>query len=249
MQSANNLTSSGGTVIATKVEEIDANLNKYKNEETGKNYPSYEDSPTFWNSMTGEAFDEYSKAKGWNQPENITKLVGPGQIVDLDTKTAEIIDIGCGTGIVGQFLGKIGYSGIVGADVSPNLLAKAKEVEAYKELRELFIGMGVDKFPDDLKNRFDMVTAAGVWNEGHIPSAGLDDCFAALKVGGYLVSSTRNYIWVKGGVGGYKDRIDKFVEEGQVEIVHTQNFNQGFGAKTGPWADNLMIAFIVRKLK
>ena len=43
--------------------------------------------------MTGDAFDEYAKAKGWTQPENITKLIGPGKIVDLDPATAEILDV------------------------------------------------------------------------------------------------------------------------------------------------------------
>ena len=60
--------------------------------------------------MTGDAFDEYAKAKGWTQPENITKLIGPGKVVDLDPATTEILDVGAGTGTVGKFLAKRGYS-------------------------------------------------------------------------------------------------------------------------------------------
>ena len=60
--------------LFTKIEEIDAAVQK--------KYPSYEESATFYNSMTGDAFDEYANAKGWTQPENITKLIGIGNIVD-----------------------------------------------------------------------------------------------------------------------------------------------------------------------
>ena len=231
------------TKLMTKIDEIDAVVQN-------KGLPSYEDSATFYNSMTGDAFDEYAKAKGWTQPETITQLVGKGKVVDLDPATTEILDIGAGTGQVGLYLSKKGFSGIVGLDAAPNLLEKAKGVKAYKELREMYIGMGLDKFPDDLKNRFDMVTAAGVWIEGHIPASGLDDAFAALKVGGYLVSATRSYIWVKGEKGGYKDLIDKYIEDGIMELVHTETWTQGVkGLHEGPWAEVISIAFVMRRIK
>ena len=226
----------------TKIEEIDAAVDK--------KYPSYEESATFYNSMTGDAFDEYAKAKGWTQPEQITKLIGKGQVVDLDPAVTEILDIGAGTGTVGKFLSKRGFGGIVGIDAAPNLLQKLKSVEAYKESRCMYIGMGLDKFPEDLKNRFDIVTAAGVWLEGHIPASGLDDAFAALKTGGYLVSATRSYIWVKGEKGGYKDLIDKYIDEGRVELIHTETWTQGVkGLHEGPWAEVVSIAFVIRKIK
>ena len=133
---------------------------------------------------------------------------------------------------------------------SHTLLDKLKTVEAYAEYRNMFIGIGSDKFPDDLKNRFDLVTAAGVWVEGHIPAAGLEDIFAALKVGGYLVSATRSYFWVKGQEAGYKDMIDKYIEEGRVELVHTQTWTQGVkGLSHGPWAEVVSIAFVIRRIK
>ena len=39
----------------------------------------------------------------------------------------------------------------------------------------MYIGIGEDKFPVDLRGRFDIVTAAGVWISGHIPAQGFDD--------------------------------------------------------------------------
>ena len=228
--------------LHTKVEDIDAALEK--------EWPTTEDSPSFWNSMTGEAYDQYALAKGWTQPQNmVDRLIGPGQIVDLDPANAQILDVGAGTGAVGKFLSKKGYGGIVGIDASSNLIEKQKEIEAYKESRCMYVGMGVENFPDDLKNRFDLVTAAGVWRDGHIPASGLDDAFAALKVGGYLVSTVRDYIWVKGEKGGYKDLIDKYIEEGRMELIHTQTWTQGTGLNDGPWAEVAIIGSVIRRTK
>ena len=114
----------------------------------------------------------------------------------------------------------------------------------------MYIGIGEDKFPMDLRGRFDIVTAAGVWISGHIPAQGFDDCFAALKVGGYLVSATRTLYWVKGHQEGYKDIIDKYIEEGRVELFHTNTWTHGVkGLKEGPWRELECIAFVIRKLK
>ena len=68
--------------------------------------------------MTGDAYDKFCQEMGQCQPENICKLIGPGQIVDLDPSSVEILDVGAGTGTVGMHLGKKGFSGIIGLDPS-----------------------------------------------------------------------------------------------------------------------------------
>ena len=52
----------------------------------------------------------------------------------LPRKDALIYDAGCGTGLVGYHLAQLGYSHINGADFSPDMLAKAKQLTVYKEL-------------------------------------------------------------------------------------------------------------------
>ena len=72
--------------------------------------------------------------------------------------------MGCGTGLVGEVMQPAGFEKIFGCDASKGMLdvADAKnDGKAYKEVRELFLGIP-EKFPEDLKGRFDMVTAAGI---------------------------------------------------------------------------------------
>ena len=58
--------------------------------------------------------------------------------------------MGCGTGLVGQALKELGYTSIVGVDASSGMLETAGKKEAYRELKELFLGQP-DKFPEELK--------------------------------------------------------------------------------------------------
>ena len=48
--------------------------------------------------------------------------------------------MGCGTGLVGQYLKERGFLHVVGVDASPGMLEKAKEKDAYEALQELFLG-------------------------------------------------------------------------------------------------------------
>ena len=118
-----------------------------------------------------------------------------GLALPLDIK---IYDVGCGSGMLGKLLSERGYCDILGSDASQNLLEASKGKGCYRELRHMFNGMGLDKFPADLKDRFDLVAASGVWLEGHIPNAGIEDCYAALKQGGYFVTAMRSYYFVPG---------------------------------------------------
>ena len=61
----------------------------------------------------------------------------------------EILDVGAGTGIVGNLLKEKGFTNIVGADASAEFIKVAQASGAYKETRALYFGMGLDKYPED----------------------------------------------------------------------------------------------------
>jgi len=75
-----------------------------------------------------------------------------------------IFDLGCGTGLTGEALYNIGYRNIIGCDASPGIMRVAElkcDKKAYKETKELWLGQP-DKFPEELKNKFDVITATGI---------------------------------------------------------------------------------------
>jgi predicted TPR repeat methyltransferase len=98
--------------------------------------------------------------------------------------------MGCGTGLVGQYLKERGFNHVVGVDASKGMLDKAREKQSYSELTELFLGKP-ETFPAEYHNRFDAVTAAGILAEGHLDNNVFEEMLMALKVGGYAVFATR----------------------------------------------------------
>ena len=69
----------------------------------------------------------------------------------------EILDAGCGTGLLGEPLHLLRYQGLVGVDLSPEMLARAKARGVYRELQAMDLGARLD-FPDD---RFAAAAATG----------------------------------------------------------------------------------------
>ena len=56
-----------------------------------------------------------------------------------------ILDVGCGTGLVGSELHKIGYRDLDGLDASPEMLKIAAEKNIFKSTFVAFIGLGSPK--------------------------------------------------------------------------------------------------------
>lgn len=74
------------------------------------------------------------------------------------------------------------------------------------------MGSGTDLFPEDLKEKFDLVTASGVFLKGHIPATAMDDCHAALKTNGFFVTAMRSLYYEHGVEEGYREKLDELVE-------------------------------------
>ena len=56
-----------------------------------------------------------------------------------------ILDVGCGTGLVGSELNRIGYKNLDGLDASPEMLKIAAEKNIFKSTFVAFIGLGSPK--------------------------------------------------------------------------------------------------------
>jgi predicted TPR repeat methyltransferase len=95
---------------------------------------------------------------------------------------ARILDFGCGTGLVGEELVKAGFDpkNIWGIDASQGMLDVTAKKNCYSELIHMFLGQPAT-FREDLFNKFDVVTAAGILAEGHLMSEVFDEMLHALK--------------------------------------------------------------------
>ena len=126
----------------------------------------------------------------WHQDKEAGSIYA-NIIMDL-AKTKEpysrILDIGCG---LGYFTDRLrAFGGVVGIDVSPAAIEKAKELFPANEFAVVDIADKADSFPGENKGLFDLVILKEVmWYILPRIDLALDAIDAILKDGGYLICS------------------------------------------------------------
>lgn len=127
-----------------------------------------------------ETFEEQLDSLGYRAPDVVATMAG------LSESEGDwvILDAGCGTGLAAASLRRAA-SRLVGVDISPRMLEKAREKRAYDELVEMELG----EFLKSHKATFDLIVASDVLNYfGNLASI-LDDAAHALRPGGRLAFS------------------------------------------------------------
>jgi len=104
-----------------------------------------------------------------------------------DDKTAPVLDFGCGTGLSGLALKLAGFTTIDGVDLSPEMLAKAKDKNVYRNLSQVAGDDGL------AKGAYPSIAAIGVIGSGAAPISVLDMLMHALDSDGRLVFSFNDH--------------------------------------------------------
>ena len=99
----------------------------------------------------------------------------------IKDKSLRIIDVGCGTGLVGVELEKGGFSNFDGIDISQEMIDIAKQ----RVYSKLFIGSLNDSLPCE-NNEYDAALWVGVFTHGHVGSDRLDELVRIVKPGGII---------------------------------------------------------------
>lgn len=74
---------------------------------------------------------------GYPDPKKVAEMVDKyTTIKNLNKDTVRILDLACGTGLIGQELSKRGFKHIVGYDISSGMLEEAQHKGVYTELVE-----------------------------------------------------------------------------------------------------------------
>jgi predicted TPR repeat methyltransferase len=101
---------------------------------------------------------------------------------------AEILDAGCGTGLVGVALAEIGHDRIVGFDLSPGMLERSAARGVYSELQQ---GSLLERLPFD-DGRFGSVVAVGVFTLGHVDGSAFAELARVTSPGGHISIAFRD---------------------------------------------------------
>ena len=105
----------------------------------------------------------------------------------ITDKNQKIIDVGCGTGLVGLELKKLGYTHFDGIDISKEMIDIAKDNRGY---RSLFIG-NLNESLSLESNSYDAALCVGVFTHGHVGPSRLKELTRIIKSQG-LVCFTVN---------------------------------------------------------
>ena len=102
----------------------------------------------------------------------------------LPDRGAEILDIGCGTGLAGAALAEAGYGTIDGCDLTPGMLAQARERGIYRRLFEADLNRPLRDVPD---GAYGAAVAVGVFSFSLIHPDAMDEILRLLAPGAPLV--------------------------------------------------------------
>lgn len=95
---------------------------------------------------------------------------------------APVLDVGCGTGIVGVALRDVGFARIDGIDLSPEMLEQARTKQVYGSLVEADVTQPL-AFDD---SSFGAITSVGAFTHGHLGPEPLHELVRITRPGGLL---------------------------------------------------------------
>ena len=106
-----------------------------------------------------------------------------------------ILDVGAGTGVVGEYLNNKNNKEIFGIDISSEML---KEAELKRCYNSLIIADVTKKIPFE-NDSIGAVVSAGTFTHGHVGPQALDELLRITKPNGLFVISIKKELFISEG--------------------------------------------------
>jgi SAM-dependent methyltransferase len=136
--------------------------------------------------------------------------------------TDGVLDVGCGTGLVGVALARRGVTGITGIDISPEMLARAAGkttgdgVAVYADVAEADLTDRIDA--DD--STFAGAVSAGTFTHGHVGPGALDEVLRVCRPGAVLALCVNAELFDHDA--GFGDWLAAAAEDGRIADASTE---------------------------
>ncbi len=139
----------------------------------------------------------FIKTKGYEYHERVAEIFIADERPDGPT-----LDVGCGTGVVGEALRVCGVGRIDGVDISAEMLEQAAAKDVYSDLIEadLTAGMPVTN------NTYAGVVSAGTFTHGHLPPESLGELIRVAMPGARCAIGVNAAHWSEHRFEPYLDR-------------------------------------------
>ncbi|KAH7385355.1 S-adenosyl-L-methionine-dependent methyltransferase [Phaeosphaeria sp. MPI-PUGE-AT-0046c] len=181
---------------------------------------STEESRNLYNEWAN-SYDSDMAEHEFTAPRLVAEAVVRGlkvtHIPDSKSAMSKIIiaDAGCGTGLVGVELAKIGAKAIDGLDISQGMLDVASNTGAYRDFK---IADLTTRLPI-VDATYDVVTCCGTFTHGHLGPEPLEEFLRIIKTSGIVVATVLKSHWEEKGFEAEVKRLEK---EGKLEVVENE---------------------------
>lgn len=171
-----------------------------------KNYENLDLKDAKNDNRLTEVYRDWAKKYDYDNDHVLGTVSQPKSVNLLSTrlkdKTAKIIDVGCGTGLVGEKLKAKDFIYFDGLDISKDMLSIAKS----RGYRNLFLG-SLNKQLPVLDDAYDAAMCIGVFTHGHVSSDGFNELCRIVKPGGYVCFTINEGVFEE---YGFKEMIAEF---------------------------------------
>ena len=145
---------------------------------------------------------------GYISPTTIAQLL----IDRLPQKDTRVFDIGCGTGLIGRFLHRQGYTQIDGIDLSPDMVRIAQDRNIYRQVMVADLNQPL-VIADDT---YGAAISSGTFTHGHVGPEPLEEIFRILSPGGILACTVHRDLWQ---TEGFESKFNSLIEAGLIECL------------------------------
>lgn len=106
-------------------------------------------------------------------------------------KSAQILDAGCGTGLVGEALHQAGYTHLDGLDYSAAMLQKAQEKNVYQQVIQADLTAPLAL----ADQRYKAIISVGTFTCGHVGPEAFAELIRITQRGGHICFTVREAAW------------------------------------------------------
>ncbi|MBL4916479.1 class I SAM-dependent DNA methyltransferase [Szabonella alba] len=154
-----------------------------------------------------DTYDAEMRAAGYRHPSVALALLAR----HLPRGSGPLLDAGAGTGMVGEWLGIVGYPLVDALDISPGMLAVAERKGCYRALHNIALG-GDLPFAD---GAYAGIISTGVFTTGHVGAGALPELLRITAPGGVIVLTVKDTVWQD----GFQAAIAGFVAKGRLTLA------------------------------
>lgn len=133
-------------------------------------------------------------------------------------RDVDIIDYGCGTGLVGEELSRQGFTTVDGVDISAGMLGQAREKGVYRNL--ISVDLTAQIALDDAV--YDVAICVGAMGAGHVGARHVPQLLRPLKSGGLFIITINSMHFT---AEGFEQAFRHLQDTGLWQIHMLEQFN------------------------